>query len=259
MKKIKQVILPLLLTILGFYFLQYFGKKGWEYTKDSYEIIEPPPLSQLAPELIDLMTLGFKELYNDFQNIWMLQILANEKIGPEDANKIYEIIYNTIRHDIKMESYYLFSCVVLQSKLKAPHYCEPIIVRGLKLFPHSWRLNMMQGFVSYYIMGDTARASIYYMNAAKNTFAPPYVRRVAEKLALEAESVEFDSPDFLQFIEEIPGGDQLKKQIAEFRERKIKEQKELEEKGEVKEKTPEDILKEERLRKKKEEIRNSYR
>lgn len=168
--------------------------------------ISPPPMAELDPRLLRILTFGHRGAYDDFANIWILQTLASEvKENGENPQEIREAVGHVFKHLPKLESGYMFACLVLALQLAAPEGCEEISRLGLQAFPGSWRILMTQGFVYMDLIKDPAKASLFFYLASKASHAPPYVERLARKMRdKEAVSAE-DRAELDAMMREIPG------------------------------------------------------
>ncbi len=170
----------------------------------TYDIAASPPLSQINPVFIDLLTFGHKAIYDDFINLWLLQILMDTR-KPSDPEQLMQSVRSVIRHHPRLETVYMLSCFTMYLEYKRPEFCQEIILAGLQAFPDSWRLPMTQGYVHYFLLKEPAQAASFFMMAASRTQSPDYVKRVVQKLLKENEL----NADDLQRSMEIMGGTQI--------------------------------------------------
>ena len=140
------------------------------------------PLSYISPEHIDPIILGRKDLYDDFLNLWLLQFLADPP-SIQTGDRLMEAIRSVIRHQPKIESLYLSSCIVMFSDHKAPEKCQEIVLAGLKVLPQSWKLPMLQGYVHGFLLDQSGLAASFFDHAAALPSSPPYVKSLASRLA----------------------------------------------------------------------------
>lgn len=143
--------------------------------------ITPPPLAGVDPRILNVLTLGHKNLYDDFAHLWMIQSLMTP-YDPGLADAMMGSIRTVLGHHPKIETLYMLACFVINSEFKKPEYCQEIINAGLVAFPQSWRLPMTQGFIHAFLLDQPAQASAYFTMAASRAKSPPYVAKVAEKL-----------------------------------------------------------------------------
>jgi len=145
-------------------------------------------------------------LYHDFADLWMMQLLTNpESIThhPETIDKSIQMVAN-LRP--RIETFYMLSCLTYLQDLKKPESCEKIIRAGLEVFPTSFRLPMMQGYVYTFVLEQPAKAALYYSIAAARENSPPYVSRLVRKLENKATLTEKDRVDLKDeiFLDENP-------------------------------------------------------
>jgi hypothetical protein len=169
-------------AVLG-YSLFFVSEKTAEFARASYRLVEPPPLASLDPRIVEIVTLGFKGVYDDFLSIWSIQFLVDEKVKAQTAEEVFRSIKATTRQRPKIESIYLLSCFVLTFDLKRPDLCKDIIIDGMSALPDSWRIPVTMGFTYAYRMNDNENAAIFYALAASRPGAPKYFGSLARKLA----------------------------------------------------------------------------
>jgi len=186
------------------------GTESGEAERSSWKLVTAPPLASLGTKHIDLITLGHRGLYDDFMTVWAIQFLADphlrEKATAETVNESMTMI---TRHLPRTESLYLFSCFVLAFDYKRPEFCEEFSIKGLKAFPNSWRIPMTQGFIAFFEQKDDIKAAAYYQLAASRPNSPPYVARLADKLAKRGFANGQDLNETIDMLREVPGGTKI--------------------------------------------------
>lgn len=144
------------------------------------------PLVRLDPRLLNVVTLGFRGLYDDIATIATLPLLVdpqlNNKTSPAQVAAALKII---TRHQPRLESLYMLSCFVLSFDLKAPELCEDLSLDGMRALPESWRIPVTQGFVSATKLQDHYKAAIYYGLAASRPGAPAFLTRLTQNLVTD--------------------------------------------------------------------------
>jgi hypothetical protein len=141
------------------------------------------PLSNIKPEQVRVLLLNKKNIYDDFLQIWLLQQLfpATHKADPA---QLMTQIRSVLKHSPQIETLYLVSCIVMFKDYGKPENCLEISVAGLKAFPGSWRIPMLQGYVHAFLLKEPGLASSFYAKVASLPISPPpYVKNIAEKLA----------------------------------------------------------------------------
>ena len=133
-------------------------------------------------KLIPIITLGHEHLYYDFIHIWLLQALG-APIPDRDREKMDQLIQSTVRHQPPIETMYLLSCFTMYRSYNSPGSCAEILRHGMAALPRSWRLPFTRGFIEAFILKQPLEAARYYLLASTRPGAPPYVKRVAVKLA----------------------------------------------------------------------------
>jgi hypothetical protein len=153
---------------------------------------------------LNTVTLGYRGLYDDFADIWLLQTLGEKNVKRFDPQQLITAIRSVTRHGPKLESLYLLSCFVLTFELGKPEECQAISVDGMKALPASWRIPMTQGYVTTFVLNDPAAGALYYQLAGSLQGAPPYLASLAAKLAAHGEFSDEEKihikKDFLESI-----------------------------------------------------------
>lgn len=184
MEAIRRTIMPLVTFILAWGALIGISPSihpELNPTEVQSSPIKPPPLGTIKPSVLNIMTMGYRNIYEDFSHLWMIQTLMT----PYDINlreDMMQAIRLVIQHKPRIESFYMLSCFVMAQEFRAPQHCQEIIKIGLEAFPQSWRLPMTQGFIHAFLLKEPAQASAFFTIAASRENSPPYVAKVAEKL-----------------------------------------------------------------------------
>ncbi len=182
--------------------------------KSAYQIEAPPPLSNLQPAFVNVVTLGFKNVYDDFVSIWLIQSLVDSR--KRDPEKLVAAVRSVIRHHPKLETTYLLPCFVLFRDFNRPDVCQEIIIAGLQAFPSSWRLPMTQGYVHYFLLKQPAQAASFFMMAASRPKSPPYVKRLVSKLLRENNLSAEDLQMSLDLMEQHGDSQSFKEMLRTF-------------------------------------------
>jgi hypothetical protein len=80
----------------------------------------------------------------------------------------------------------MLACFILID-FKRADQCQDLTLTGLEVFPDSWRLPMMQGYVHIKVFSQPFQAAKFYLTASTRKNAPAYVERLAKKLIEEGE------------------------------------------------------------------------
>jgi len=188
----------------------YFGRSYGPVERTTANKLTPAPLSTFSPQIVNLLTLGHRGLYEDLATIWVMQYLVDQDIKRMNSpERLYETILPVLQHQPKIESLYLLSCFVFSLEYNDPRRCELISVLGLKAFPESWRIPMTQGFVASFKLGDQAQAAVFYGLAATRPQSPAWVWSLARRLANTSGTSEVDLNEALDILKEVPGGTKL--------------------------------------------------
>ena len=203
-------IIPCLLFLTSLYTCQKVGTELSVKERAAYKLVNAPPLAELDPKTLDALMLGHSGLYDDFALIWANQFLADPKLKEStSAEDLSEALFAIMKHQPKIEGFYIFSCFVLGLDFQRPEYCEKISVEGLKAFPDSWRIPMTQGFIASFVMKDDLKAAAFYQLAASRPRSPEYVGKLAARLTARGFADGQDLNETIQLMTQIPGGTQI--------------------------------------------------
>lgn len=189
------------------------SQRTYESARASYRLVEPPPLSQLDRRILDIVTLGFKGVYDDFLSIWSIQFLADESVKSQDPELVFAAMKAITRQRPQLESVYLLSCFVFTFDLQKPEYCKDLIIDGMAALPDSWRLPMTQGFIYTSRMQDPANGAAFYALAASRPGAPAYLKSLSQRLA---ENNRLSIEDLEGSINQIFSGDGIESRLGDF-------------------------------------------
>jgi hypothetical protein len=175
-----------------------------------WKLVSSPPMSTLNSKSIDILTLGHRGIYDDLATIWTIQFLGDKDLANKaSAEEVYKAVSSFTKHQPKIEAIYLISCFVLALDYNRPEYCESISLDGLKAFPDSWRIPMVQGFVASFKLQDDIKASAFYQMAASRPNSPAYVGKLATRLANRGFANGQDMNETLDMLREVPGGTRI--------------------------------------------------
>lgn len=159
--------------------------RTWTFAKRDFELLEPPPLTELDPRVLDLVTLGYSGLYDDFIYLWTLQTLADPRLQTMDPETVQASLLQVTRHQPEIETLYMLSCFVLAFDMKRPDLCERVTLDGLKAVPDGWRIPLTQGFLYALQMNDLKNGAMYYGLAASRRDAPEFIGPMTQKMIQE--------------------------------------------------------------------------
>jgi len=169
-----------------------------------------PPLAQLPPDILRLISFGRMPLVHDFFQVWMVQALNDERLTPDLADTLADTLVLLSRHGLRHEFSYLAGCLTLWDRLDRADLCFKVNEAGLRNIPRSWRLAMTQGFIDAFVLEQPTRAAFFYQLAASRENSPDYVASVAQKL-LDQENV--TQQEYLETMNQmisIPGNEALR-------------------------------------------------
>ncbi len=212
-------IIPCLLLALSMITCVRVGSESGRKERKSWKLVSAPPLAKLSPNRIKILTLGHKGLYDDFATIWAIQFMADQELKAKaNASEVFAALSLIAKNQPKIESFYMLGCFVLALDFNDPSYCEPLSIEGLKAFPMSWRIPMTQGFVATLTENNDMRAAAFYQIAASRKNSPPYVAKLASRLASRGFANGQDLNETAEMLKEVPGGTRI---ISILRERLI--------------------------------------
>ena len=136
-----------------------------------------PPLIDLEPSTLRILTLGNPQIYQDFLQIWMTQQLASATTENTNPDAL-----QGARHGVHIESYFMAGCFTLAYRFKRPDLCFALMDLGLRANPESWRLPVIQGYIEYFLIKDPIRAAFFYSITASKPDAPEYIKGFVKKI-----------------------------------------------------------------------------
>lgn len=160
------------------------------------------PLLAVHPSLLNIITLGHKNLYSDFAYFWLLQSLINDKYSSRDPDKLLNKINLVIRHHPNIDSLYSLSCFVMSLDYHRPGECEKILNEGMLALPQNWLLPALAGYMFAFVFHDNLKASYYYQKAAQIPTCPEYLRLLSKRL----QNKSLDQPDAAKTLKAIIDG-----------------------------------------------------
>lgn len=174
----KRVIYGISLFFLLFFI--YFNNKNINALK-AIQKVSFPVFSQLPTPLLKVATLGFKDLYDDYAFVWVLQ----ELVKPSKASSFGGLkakVDFILLSSPKIESLYTLSCFVFMFGYKDISSCLDVLSKGAKTLPKSWRISLTQGYVYAFERKEYKKAFYYYRRAAKIEGSPAYLESFSKKL-----------------------------------------------------------------------------
>lgn len=185
--------------------------KRTEFARKSRQsLMELPPLVNVDPALVRIVTLGHKGLYDDLLHIWVLQILADKRLYSESSDTVFTYINQVIKQSPEIETLYMLSCFIMLD-FRRPELCEAISAVGIKAIPYGWRIPLTQGYVSALRLKDTEKGAYYYSMAASQAGSPAFLKSYADKLSRKIQLEDSDVKQTLDEILQFNGGSNLLK------------------------------------------------
>ncbi len=176
-----------------------------------YKLVEKPPFSELSPAFVDAVSIGHKGVIDDMLLFYTLNYLMDSRLRGADPAEVQMALKATTRLHPKIETIYMFGCLVLALEMKHPEACEPLITDGINLFPDGWRLPVTLGTILFHTMKDDAKAAIFYEIAAQKPDAPAFAKSLAIKLRNRAKPDPVELEALIQTIGTSFGEDMVRK------------------------------------------------
>jgi hypothetical protein len=189
-------------------------------TRPQAPLLDPPPLVDLSPEKIRLITLGFPRVYHHFLNIWAVQILGDKSIALQDPEEISDLMRRITLHAPDANSFYLLSCYTFLSEFDRPDLCVPLLLDGLRAMPAEWNLPLLLAVIHHINLKDESSAAVFYELASKKADAPAHLKILAAKLR---EKAKIEDLDYVQMLEGLSSSEQDKEQLRDYFLKKMKE------------------------------------
>jgi hypothetical protein len=185
MAKLGRMLLVALWSVAVLGALARVSRDTYAWARRDYLAITTPALAEFRTEILGVMTLGHRNIWDDYAHIRTLQFLADPATQAVGGEVLSRAVMVVARHKPRIDTFYMLACFILLD-MRRPELCEPLMIEGIAARPESWRLPLTQGFVSAFKMHDRAKAATYYALAASRPGAPPYIESVSRKLASEA-------------------------------------------------------------------------
>lgn len=175
-----KILTPLLLC-LSAYGSYVFAQRTFPEVMGRYELMTSVPLANVDRRVLDLMTLGHKELYDNFLHIWTTQYLGSDKIMDHDPDVVAEEVYKLLHLKVKSESFYLLSCFRFVFNFDRPQLCERIALAGMETLPENWMIPSVLGY-AYLKLERFPEAAATFELAGNINGAPAYFKTVGRKI-----------------------------------------------------------------------------
>lgn len=216
MKGIRSGLVVIFMVFTSLAYLLFTGAHRTVHLHKTADPFRAPPLVQLSPPLIQLMTLGHQRVYQDFIAIWLLQALMDEQI-PKDSQKMMALIRSVLHHLPRFETSYMLSCIVMFEKFASPKHCQEISLLGLQAFPQSWRIPMLQGYVHTVLLGEPAQGAAFFKMAASRPDRPLWVQGLVDKLAAKKDMSQEDLNQGIEILSNSPSPEMYVDLIAKLK------------------------------------------
>jgi hypothetical protein len=72
--------------------------------------VDTPAMVEISPNLLKVLFLGQKGIYDDFLHLWSMQLFTEEKTKSANPDEVNHTVQLILKHAPKIESFYLMSC-----------------------------------------------------------------------------------------------------------------------------------------------------
>ena len=83
-------------------------------------------------------------------------------------------------HHIHRETFYERACLQMAFEYQHADRCPLILQTGLSLFPTSWRLSFLYGYINTHFLHQPSQGAYYYRLAAQHPEAPLFVHTLGK-------------------------------------------------------------------------------
>lgn len=216
-KKIGVYSIVLLWVLALGYAYKAASNSSWQQLAPSPTKVPRPPLSRLTPNFVKILTLGHKQVFDDFLLMWMIQLTTIEGVDKVRDKQLGKIFIDLLRYKPHLESFYLLGCYELAMRAKLPKLCFPITETALQEFPESWRIPMMQAYIEGFVNKNKSQAAFFYSLAASRPESPEYVVNVAKKMLADESVTREEIEQTMKMIVDIPGSEKFSDFIDDAR------------------------------------------
>lgn len=177
----KNVIFSIFLSLLLFAYFK--GATSLALQNQTDEKLELPPLVTLQPDVVSMLTFGYKDLYDDF----LLQSLISHIIpspgqGILPYEKFKSLALAVVTQKPRIEAIYTLACYTFAFRYKHPEQCRMVSKQALTVLKESFYVPMMQGYMELFLLENSKKAAVYYALASKHKQAPDYLPGFVQKL-----------------------------------------------------------------------------
>lgn len=174
--------------------------------------VSMPPLVEFNPIAVQALTFGHKGLYDDLLTTWVSHQLIQPGVDPES---VLRVVRAASQHEPRLETFYMFSCIMLTEVFGHKDACLELTTIGLKAMPSSWRIPMTQAYIYRVHYKDNEKAAAFYNLAAAQTSAPEDLRKAASVVAAGRETDDVAN-DAVTLMLAASGGMDLREIVERF-------------------------------------------
>ena len=198
-------IISVLLIVLAVSFFAITALKAREAERLPDSFVRDPPLIDMPTDILSMVFLGFRNVYENFVSIWAVHYLAAPDVTVYDVDQLDRMLKKVANMRHRRETLYVFSCFIL-STLQRPEACVDILTTAMEVMPESWRVPFTLGIIYMEDLNDFRKAAIYLNMCSERKYSPTYIKNVARRLAIKGsttlEKLEHSVADILGISED---------------------------------------------------------
>jgi tetratricopeptide (TPR) repeat protein len=187
-----------LIAAIAFYFIAITLHSN--NTKPAFTVVKQDSAINLSQDFLKFVSLGNKRLIADM--LWIQTLLESDlvKYDRRDLNSWMYLRFRTISElDPKFYENYLYGGMLLSIVKDDLEGAADIYQRGIKHYPHDYKLNYNAGFNYYFELGNFERGLYHLEKVLEHPSSPPALKFIINKLRFE-ESRDYDSAiDFIRY------------------------------------------------------------
>ena len=184
----------------------YWSNDRLESFVKSTLVEHPVPGWILIPKkAVGIFTLGNQRVYEDLVSLWLLQsLILRPSEEPPSKEVMKARIDAVLVHEPKIESLYLLTCFILTKRYNLPESCEAVSQTGIKALSSSWKIAMVQGYMSAFVLKKPEIGAYYFFLASKMDRSPPYVKAAAQRYRDQAIAAKIDPDNMEDLLKNMP-------------------------------------------------------
>ena len=137
--------------------------------------------SSLSRSQVRMLTFGHENLYDEYLALWWIDTVTDPKTKSVDFSIFQRALEVLLEKQPRIERLYVSSCLLLAFEYQRPEACAALSRIGISLFPQSWQIPFIQGYIYAHRLQQPSLAIFYYQLAAQNPGAPSFLLTLAQK------------------------------------------------------------------------------